>query len=166
MAQDYPIRSKEGWYLARMSWLEWQETVLKLAAAACGIAAFSLAIDTGKLALPGGWGLVQLTILAVISLGLFGAIFERLNQREIGAMVFVVVNNLGHWGLLLAIINGFSGGLVIAFGTLMLAGEITKLIFFASNNFTIRGSPKKFILAIVAMFALGYTAILVLEFFV
>jgi len=166
MAQNYPVHNKEGWYLARMDWLEWQETVLKLGAAGCGIAAFSLAFAADRLALPGGWGLVQLVILAVMSLGLFGAVFERLDQREIGAMVFVVVNNLGHWGLLLAIASGLGGGLVIAFSALMLAGEITKLTFFAKSNFTVRNSPKKFVLAIVAMFALGYTAILVLAFFI
>jgi hypothetical protein len=165
MAQNYPVRSKESWYLARMGWLEWQETALKLAAAACGIAAFSLFFAADKLALPGGWGLVQLVILAVMSIGLFGAIFERLDQREIGAMVFVVINNLGHWGLLLAIVSGLSNGLVIAFGALMLAGEITKLTFFASSNFTVRGSPREFVFAIVAMFALGYAAIMVIEFF-
>lgn len=165
MAQNYPFHSKDGWYLAKMGWLEWQETILKLSAAACGITAFSLVFAPDRLVIPGGWGLVQWSILAIMSLGLFGAIFERLDQREIGAMVFVVLNNLGHWGLLLAIASGLGGGLVIAFSALMLAGEITKITFFARSNFTVRNSPKQFVIAIVAVFALGYAAILLLEFF-
>jgi len=166
MTKNYPARSKGGWYLARMGWLEWQETILKLGAIAAGITGFALAFSTDRLALPGGLGLVQFTILAIMSLGLFGAIFERLDQREIGAMVFVLLNNLGHWGLLLALTSGLSGGLVIAFSALMLAGDLTKLTFFARSNFTVRNATKALVLTIVSLFALGYAVILALEFFV
>lgn len=76
MAQNYPVRSKNGWYLVRMGWLEWQETILKLGAIAAGITAFALAFSTDRLVIPGGLGLVQFALLAIMSLGLFGAIFE------------------------------------------------------------------------------------------
>ncbi len=155
MAQNYPVRSRGGWYLARMGRLEWQETILKLGAIAIGITTFVLVFSTDRLALPDGLRLVQFAILATISLGLFGAIFERLDQKEIGAMVFVLLNNLGHWGLLLSLASGLSGrGLVIAFSILMLAGDLT-----------IRNAAKALVFTIVSLFALGYAVILALEFF-
>jgi len=102
-----------------------------------------------------------------MSVGLFGAIFERLDQREIGSMVFVLLNNLGHWGLLLALASGLSGsGLVIAFSALMLSGDSTKLAFFATSEFTIRNAAKALVLTVISLFALGYAITLALGFFV
>jgi len=48
----------------------------------------------------------------------------------------------------------------------MLAGDLTKLTFFARSNFTVRNATKALVLTIVSLFALGYAVILALEFFV
>ena len=162
--KNYPVRTGRGWYVARMSFIEWLETAFKLSAIACGISAFTVGFLPGALALPTGLRLAQVVILGVISLGLVGAILERFDQREIGSMVFVILNNFGHWGMLLAILAGLNSSLlIIAFSALMLAGDTTKLIFFATTNFTVRNVPKPFLLMVIALFASGYAAILALE---
>jgi len=162
--RDYPVRTGRGWYVAKMSRLEWLETVFKLSAIACGLSAFTMSFAPAALALPTGPRLAQVIILGIISLGLLGAIMERLDQREIGAMVFVLLNNLGHWGMLLAVLsNPGSSVLIIPFSALMLAGDGTKLAFFASTDFTVRNAPKASLLTVIAFFAAGYAAILILE---
>lgn len=164
MNQNYPVRTSAGWYLATMGRLEWLETILKVGAIFFGITAFLTSAPyeiTFRLSM---MRLAQITILSIMSLGLIGAIFERWNQREIGAMIFVVLNNLGHWGLLIAILGGISNSLfVIAFSALMLSGDLTKFVFFATTAYTIRNAPKTLVLTVVMLFALGYALILGLE---
>jgi hypothetical protein len=41
----------------------------------------------------------------VLSLGLLVAIYDRILEREIIAMVFVILNNLGHWGITAALLT-------------------------------------------------------------
>lgn len=166
MAKDYPVRIKLGWYLAKMNRLEWLETVFKLSAVGCGIAAFATGFSLDELSISGGWRLLQVIVLGIISIGLLGAIWERFGQQEIGAMLFVLLNVLGHWGLLLALFGDLeNSSLVIAFSSLMITGEITKFTFFATSSFTIRGSPRTLVLAVVFMFMAAYSVILALEFF-
>ena len=166
MVRNYPVRIREGWYLARLGWLEWLETILKLGAIAIGITSLVLIFPIDRLALPAGLSLVQFSILFIMSLGLFGATFERLDQKEIGAMVFILLNNMGHWSLLLAIASGFSiSSLIIVFSALMLSGDLTKLTFFATSDFTIRNTTKTMVLAVISLFASGYLVILMLELF-
>jgi len=54
------------------------------------------ALAGGAFGLPNGVRLVQWIVLAILSLGLVAAIFDRLAGREIVAMAFVLLNNLGH----------------------------------------------------------------------
>jgi hypothetical protein len=55
--------------------------------------------------------------------------------------------------------------MVIAFSSLMIAGEVTRFTFFTTTRFTIRGSPRILVLTVVFMFMAAYLAILALEFF-
>jgi hypothetical protein len=75
--------------------------------------------------LPRGVRLAQFVIQAILSLGLVAAIFDRLIERELVAMVFVAFNNLGHWGVVAALASEPGpGSLLIAFCTLMLIGDL------------------------------------------
>jgi len=97
--------SEKGWHVAHWPPLAWLETAIKLAAITIGIVALVQALSDGTFGLPGGVRLVQWIVLAILSLGLVVAIFYRFAEREIVAMAFVLLNNLGHWGMVIAMTN-------------------------------------------------------------
>jgi hypothetical protein len=140
------------------------ETLIKLAALVLGVIALVQALSGGVFALPGGLRLVQLVILALLSLGLVGAIFDRLALREIVAMIFVILNNLGHWGMVLALASEPGpGGLVLAFAGLMLLGDLVKLVFLKVHDFSVRDLPKVVLYGLTSVYIVGYLVILLLE---
>jgi hypothetical protein len=151
------------WYVAQWPFLAWLETAIKLVALTIGIWGASATFG-GEFAWPTGVRLVQLTVLALLSLGLVAAIFDRLAEREVVAMVFVVPNNLGHWGMTaaLAFAPGPAGALV-AFATLMLVGDLVKLVFIKVHNFQVRDTPRAVLYGLTLLYVVGYLVLLILE---
>ena len=155
-----PISSR-SWHIAHWPFLAWLETIIKLAALTIGIIAGINALSAGSLALPTGLQLVQFVILLLLSLGLIAAIFDRIADREITAMIFVVMNNLGHWGMLLGLTAGAE--YLLWFAGLMLLGDLVKLWFIRVHNFTVRDYAPR-ILYILTLFYVGsYTLLILLE---
>ncbi len=151
------------WHIAQWPPLAWLETVIKLAALATGIAAFINGVMTGDFALPDGLRLVQWVILVVLSLGLLAAIADRFLDREIVAMVFVVVNNAGHWGMVVALLSGAdTGRALVAFAGLMLAGDLVKLVFIWRHQFSVRDVPRRVLYGLTLGYVAGYSALLLL----
>jgi hypothetical protein len=152
------------WHIAQWPALAWLETVIKLAALVLGVVALVQALSGGALVLPGGLRLVQLVILAFLSLGLVVAIFDRLAEREIVAMIFVAINNLGHWGMVVALASKPGpGGLLPAFVGLMLLGDLVKLVFLRVHDFSLRDTPQTVLYGLTSVYVVGYLAILLLE---
>ena len=157
--------SAQGWHIARWPALAWLETAIKLVAIAVGVAAFVTALSSGgALALPGGRRLVQLIVLALLALGLLAAIYDRWLEREIVAMAFVLVNNLGHWGMTLALTSDtLSSGYLVAFCALMLIGVVIKLVFLRVHAFQVRDIPRTVLFGLTSVYVVGYGVILLLE---
>jgi hypothetical protein len=153
------------WHVYPWPPLAWLETVIKLIAIAIGIVALIQALAGGQFALPGGLRLAQLVILALLSLGLVAAIFDRLAEREIVAMVFVLLNNLGHWGMVIALLGvPGPGALLTAFAALMLAGDVVKLVFLRDHDFSVRDTPRIVLYGLTSVYVVGYLVILLLQF--
>ena len=153
-----------GWHVDKWPPLAWLETALKLAAIIAGIVALAQALSTGTFGLPSGLRLAQLVILALLSLGLVVAIFDRIVEREIVAMVFVLLNNLSHWGMVVALASEPGpGALLIAFAGLMLAGDLVKLVFLRVHDYSVRDTPPAVVYGLTSVWAMGYLAILLLE---
>ncbi len=160
------------WHVAPWPPLAWLETVIKVAALVVGVIALVQALSTGVRWLPGGlpgWSpgglrLAQLIILALLSLGLVAAIFDRLAEREIVAMAFVVLNNVGHWGMVVALASKPGpGGTLLAFAGLMLLGDLVKLVFLRVHDFSVRDTPKAVLYGLTSAYVVGYLVILLLE---
>jgi hypothetical protein len=155
--------SASGWHVDQWPPLAWLETGLKGVAIAIGIAAL-LDVIGSPLALPGGRSLIQWIVLGILSVGLLAAILDRLANREIVAMLFVLLNNLGHWGMLVAIAssaNRYSRWLVIFCG-FMLAGDLVKLWFLRTSGFSVRDLPGWLLYALTTFYAVGYLIILLI----
>lgn len=156
--------SVRRWYVAQWPPLAWLETVIKLVAIGVGVAAFIGMLSKGDWALPSGFRLAQAIVLALLSLGLVVAIFDRLAEREVVATIFVIFNNLGHWGMVLALASeSVPGGGLVAFCALMLAGDLVKLIFLKVHDFTVRETPRSVLYGLTLSYVAGYAVVLILE---
>src|SRR5215212_859455 len=90
--------SPRQWYFANYPMHAWIETVIKAFAMIIGIAALAISLVRGRFALPAGIRFAELVVMAILAIGLVAAIFDRILDREIVAMIFVLFNNLAHWG--------------------------------------------------------------------
>ena len=151
------------WYVANWSALGWLETGIKLVAFAAAILALIQALSSGTFNAPSGTRLVQGIILAFLALGLFGAIFERYMQREIIAMIFVLVNNVVHWGMVYALLTlPGPASLLLIFATLMLLGDLVKIYWLRVSGFTQDGRPQSIFYILTGGYIVGYAIILLL----
>jgi hypothetical protein len=156
---------QSDWHVAHWPPLAWLETIIKLAALGIGIAALAAGPGSGALSLPVGLRLAQFIILAVLSVGLIAAIADRIADREIIAMGFVILNNLGHWGMVVSLMTPAGpGALLTLFAALMLAGDVVKLIFIRVHDFQVRDTPRSVLYGLTLIYVTGYAAILALEF--
>ncbi len=164
MTNDAIHPASKEWHVARWPLLAWLETAIKLGAIAVGVVALVQALSRGSFGLPGGLRLVQLIVLAVLSLGLLAAIFDRLAEREVVAMVFVLLNNLGHWGMVVALVTTAGpGSLLPIFAGLMLLGDAVKLVFLRVHDFQVRDTPQTVLYGLTSIYVVGYLVVLLLE---
>lgn len=152
------------WHIAQWPPLAWIETAIKALALVIGIVALVGALSQGAFAMPAGLRLAQFIVLAFLSLGLVTAIFDRLIEREVVAMIFVVFNNLGHWGMVAALASQPGpGSLLVAFCALMLMGDLVKLIFLKVHDFQVRDTPRAALFGLTSVYIVGYAIVLILE---
>jgi hypothetical protein len=141
--------------------LAWLETIIKLAALLIGIAVGIMALAGDGFVFPSGIQLAQFVILIILSLGLAAAIFDRLADREIVAMIFVIINNAGHWGMVLGLAAGSEQ--LLPFAALMLLGDLVKLWFIRAHNFTVREFAPRVLYILTLFYVGGYTLLILLE---
>jgi len=162
MALDYH-GGKKHWHVAPMAPLEKLETGLKvIAIIVAAVVFFQTRSSSGVVELTGTVA-IQARILRIMAIGLAVAILDRLQQREVVSIVFVVFNDLAHWGMYFALASGIApvAG-VIVYCALMMTGDMAKIAFFATTDYTVRGIPKPLLLGGVAAFVVAYAVVLVL----
>jgi len=147
------------WYVAPMARLEKVETALKVVAIVIAVVLFFQTMGEGT----GAGGGTSARIMRVMAIGLAIAILDRVQQRELASIAFVVCNDLAHWGMYFALSTGLASSvLVVAYCAFMMAGDITKIAFFATTKYSVRGAPKPLLLIGVGAFVVAYGVILVL----
>jgi hypothetical protein len=103
-------------------------------------------------------------LLGVLSLGLLAAVADRLLEREVIGMAFIPLMLAGHVAMTVALArDGDLGGYVFAFGGLMLAGDLVKLVFLATSGFRVRDLPPAVPFALTGAYAAGYAALLLMQ---
>jgi hypothetical protein len=152
---------QKTWHFAQWPALGWLETVIKLVALAIGINAGLRALSSGNWQFPRGWLLAALILLGILSLGLIAAIYDRWMDKELLAMGFVIINNLGHWGMVLSLLApDWSKPSLLAFSGLMLAGDMVKVWFIQRHNFTVREYTGDVLIRLTAVYITGYILII------
>jgi hypothetical protein len=103
-------------------------------------------------------------VLGLLSVGLVAAIADRIADREIIGVVFVLAMNLGHWCMTVALArDGDLAGHLVAFAGLMLAGDLVKLVFLRTTGFRVRDISPAVVYGLTGTYALGYAALLLLQ---
>ncbi len=153
--------SARAWHVGRWPALAWAETALKALGVGVGVAALLTALDA-PVDGAGGARLVAVVILAVLSLGLVAAIADRVAEREVVGVVFILAMNVGHWCMTVALARDEVAGFLVAFAALMLAGDLVKLAFLARSGFTVRAVPRTVVYGLTASYAVAYAALILL----
>lgn len=152
------------WHITQYSWVAWVETAIKFVALGVALFTFINRAPSAVLELPDGLALIQLVILVLLSLGLLAAIYDRIIEREIIAMGFVIINSLGHWGMVAALlITPRPETPLLIFAGLMLLGDLIKLYWLARTKFRVRDVPLSVMYGLTLFFVAGYALIVVLE---
>jgi hypothetical protein len=147
--------SERAWHVGDYGPLGWAETAIKAVAFLCAYVAFVQALSR-TLHSPSGIRIAELVLLGVAEAGLLVAIADRLTEREAVAMGFVCFNNAAHLGMLYALLAvPGPGGLVSLFCGLMLSGELVKVVWLRTSEFTVRDVAPMVVQGLV----LGYAAI-------
>jgi hypothetical protein len=155
--------ARPAWHVDSWPALAWLETAVKLVALGVGVDALLRA--TGGSPDFGAGRIAQIVILALLCLGLVAAIADRLANREIVAMIFVVLNNIGHLAMLAAlIVHTDTDGHLVLFASLMLAGDLIKLVFLATSGFTVRDVSPTVLYGLVSGYVVGYATLVLLAF--
>ncbi|MDD2353359.1 MAG: hypothetical protein PHX56_07390 [Atribacterota bacterium] len=149
-------KSSTDWYIHNWTFLGWVETIIKTIAIIIGILSFYLSFDSQDWVIPSGVQLVQLLVLGLLSLGIFFAIFNRWKNKEIISMFFVILNNIGHWGMFLSLLRDTGWFYLPYFALLMMLGDLVKILFLKQTGYTERNIlPSLFIYATL-VFVIGY----------
>lgn len=165
-------RSRTAWHIASWPLLAWLETAIKLVAIVLGTMAFVEARFGGVMwqaGMAAVWRpdyarLAQWIILFILSLGLLVAILDRVREREVVAMLLVILKNLGHWGMVFALASKPGpGGLLVGFAGLMLLGDLVKLVSPRLHDFAVCDAPRAVPYDLTLIYVVGYAAILILE---
>lgn len=153
--------ARPAWHVGDWGPLGWLETALKLAGVAVGIAALAATLGDPTDG-PGGVRLAAVIVLGVLCLGLVAAIADRLADREIVGMAFILAMNVGHLAMLWALLRDDVGGHLLTFAALMLAGDLVKLVFLKTTGFTVRSVPRAAVYGLVGTYVAGYVALIIL----
>ncbi len=159
LSEASPPRS---WHVGEWPALAWLETALKVVGIGVGIAALMTALDEPADG-ASGVRLAGTIILAVLSLGLVAAIADRVADREVVGVVFILAMNVGHWAMTVALARDPGiGGFLLAFAGLMLAGDLVKLAFLATSDFTVRSVSRGVVYGLTGAYAIGYVVLIVI----
>jgi hypothetical protein len=150
--------------VANWPMLAWLETVVKLAAVVVGITALIETTLDGSFDIPTDGRLVQFVVMIGLAACLVVAVFDRLIEHEIVAMLFVIANNVGHWSMVVALAsNSLPVELLVAFCILMATGDFIKVAFLYTSRFQVRQVPRAVLYGLTLAYAGAYLAILLLE---
>jgi hypothetical protein len=156
------MKSTTRWHVATWPPLAWVETIIKGIGQIIGIWALVSSFSTGDFATPQGIRLVQTILMTVLAWGLSVGILDRIRYREIISMVFILTNNLAHWGIVLSFLFG-QNQFLIPFTLFFLIGDLVKIIFIRVNRFTVGNFSQTILYGLTSFYVLGYLVIFFLE---
>jgi hypothetical protein len=153
--------TERTWHVGELHPLAWAETAVKAVAFVIAYVAFVHALDR-SIHSPSGIRIAELALLGAAELGILLAVVDRIIERELIAVGFVVFNNAAHASMLYALlaIPG-PGGLLSLFCAFMLGGELIKLRWLHKARPSMRQLSLMAAQALVVAYAAVYLVALV-----
>lgn len=149
------------WHIDRWPPLAWVETGIKGIAILLAVVAFARGADPAASLSPRVAAMGA--ILGILSLGLVAAIADRIRNREVIAMGFVLFNNLGHAAATATLFLARSmPPLLVAFAACMLLGDLVKILFIQRSGFRVRNASPATLILLTLVYVVGYAAVLTL----
>jgi len=134
------MENVQGWHIKRWGILGWVETVLKVAAIGVAVILFINTSGADGLTLSGHPRLFSVILLALLTLATLGQISLRLKLKDIIAMAFAMGFLIGHLCLLIGMLRAPDVlSYPLAFGVLVLLGDVVKLRFMQVTHYTEAG---------------------------
>ncbi|MBI1256056.1 MAG: hypothetical protein GC204_01170 [Chloroflexi bacterium] len=151
----------QSWHTAQWGTWGWGETILKLIAIAAGIVAFFQ--SAGDFVIGGNPHLAAVIVIALAALASVGQVGIRFMQKEIISLIFAVLNLLGHFGLLIALLRVPTDlTLALVFGVFYVLGQLTKLQFLRVTGYTEGGANTSAMLRVTGVITVIYIVFTVL----
>lgn len=164
MTEEGPEGQIRNWRVAPWPRLAWLQMGIKLAAIVIGVVALAQALAEGRFGLSADLRLVQLGALGLRSIGLLAILWDRCLEREVLSLVFVLLNILGHAGMIVALTTRPGPGwLLLAFAVVMLAGEALNLALLRIEDLRIRNTPRAALFGLVSCYIVCYLVVLFIE---
>jgi hypothetical protein len=153
-----PWTGQTGWHIASWGPWGWAETIVKLAGVAVALAA---ALEGGAASTPATHR-VPYWILFAVAVGYIGTVIDRLIDRELIAIGFVLLMLLGHWSMAYAMGRpAWPTSSVRTFAALMLVGDLIKIGYFVTTRTRVRTMPWTTPTALTGALVVAYAATLV-----
>jgi len=153
----------KDWRCQRYGPLGIMETLVKLIAIGVGIASLSKYSNADRI-------LHSLRIVQIVFMGIVGAVLvamivQRVLDKELFALGFIVVNVIGHWIMvLILILSNDPGAFIFTYAFLMVLGEFIKICFlFLAENIEVKFLTKPILFGLSAFFVIAYLIIIVLQ---
>jgi hypothetical protein len=71
-------------------------------------------------------------------------------------MIFVLFNNLGHWGIFLALLRNTGWIILSIFALFMMLGDLIKIIFLKQQHYTEKNIATSVFVMLTLIFVIGY----------
>jgi hypothetical protein len=139
------------------------EALIKLIAIGVGVASLSIFNSGDKAFL--ATRIAQIVVMCVMGAVLIANIVLRVFEKELFALVFAILQVLGHWIMtLVLILSKDPGAFLFIFVFLMALAEYIRLMFlFLSDNIEIKFIQKPILMVISGVFILAYLAVIVIQ---
>jgi len=151
------------WRCQKYGPLGWMETVIKILAIGVGIA--SLSIYNNKKRTFRSTRIAQIVLMAIVGAVLIAGIVQRILDKELFALAFIILQVFGHWIMVIVLIlSKDPGAFLFTFCFLMTLGEYIKLMFvFLADNIEVRFLNKPILFGISAAFIIVYLIVIILQ---
>lgn len=158
-----PWSGQAGWHVAHWGSLGWAETAVKglaLTPVIIEAVARPVASDAGL-----GWSVpsdhrLPFWMIVLVAAGYVGTLVDRVVDREIISLVFVIVTLIGYWSVVwLAGLPPWPASLIRWFAVLVAVGEVLKVAYFVTTGARVRRLPRSLPIAMTSMSAGVHIAI-------
>jgi len=153
----------KDWRCQRYGPLGIMETVVKILAIGVGVASLSIYNHNPKIYPSKLIG--QIVFQGIIGFMYLLLIVQRILDKELFALGFIIIQNVGHWILFLVMfLSVDAGAFIFTYVFLMILGEFIKVCFlFLAENIEVKFFTKPILFGISGAFILFYIIILILQ---